>query len=138
MTLKIRSESTGETREIKTSLLWVSRPSWAPDGRSLFVVGSDGKNTLAIFQVQVDSGLTTFLVDSEPGANIKFIAPAWDGKSVFYTYFEFAKKRSRVTGHRPGHARVPRALPAGRPAGHHGIERLSRREGADLRNAGAG
>lgn len=98
MTLKIRSESTGETREIKTNLLWVARPSWAPDGRSLFVVGSDGKNTLALFQVQVETGLTTFLVDSEPGANIKFIAPARDGKSVFYTYFEFAKKRSRVMG----------------------------------------
>ena len=96
MALKIRSESTGETRELKTNLLWVARPSWAPDGRSLFVVGSDGKNTLALFQVQVETGLTTFLVDSEPGANIKFIAPARDGKSVFYTYFEFAKKRSRI------------------------------------------
>ena len=96
MALKIRSESTGETRELKTNLLWVSRPVWAPDGRSLFVVGSDGRNTLALFQVQVETGLTTFLVDSEPGANIKFIAPARDGKSVFYTYFEFAKKRSRI------------------------------------------
>jgi Tol biopolymer transport system component len=96
MALKIRSESTGETREIKTNLLWISHPAWAPDGRSLFVVGSDGRNTLALFQVQVETGLTTFLVDSEPGANIKFIAPARDGKSVFYTYFEFAKKRSRI------------------------------------------
>ena len=96
MTLKIRSEVTGETREVKTNLEWVSRPSWAPDGRSLFVLGSDGKNTLALFQVQVDTGQTKFLVDSEPGANIKYIAPARDGKSVFYTYFEFAKKRSRV------------------------------------------
>ncbi|HDT12749.1 MAG TPA: tetratricopeptide repeat protein, partial [Candidatus Aminicenantes bacterium] len=96
MALKIRSEDTGETREVKTNLEWLARSSWAPDGRSLFVIGSDGKNTLALFQVQLETGQTTFLVNSEPGANIKYIAPANDGNSVFYTYFEFAKKRSRI------------------------------------------
>jgi Tol biopolymer transport system component len=94
--LNIRSEETGETREIITRLLRFGRPRWAPDGRSIFLVGSDGKNTLALFQVDVQTGQTTFLVDSEPGANIKFIAPAQDGKSVYYTYFEFAKKRCRI------------------------------------------
>jgi len=98
MALKIRSEETGETREIITNLRWLARPCWAPDGRSLFVIGSDGKNTLALFQVQVQTGQTTFLINSEAGSNIKFIAPAPDGKSVFYTYFEFAKKRCRIMG----------------------------------------
>jgi Tol biopolymer transport system component len=94
--LWIRSADTGETREIKTNLQSIARPSWAPDGRSLFIVGNDGKTFLALYQVDVQTGRTTFLIDSEPGANIKFIAPARDGKSVYYTYFEFAKKRCRI------------------------------------------
>ncbi|MCJ7484821.1 MAG: hypothetical protein MUQ25_01460, partial [Candidatus Aminicenantes bacterium] len=92
------SEDTGETREVGTSLEWLARSSWAPDGRSLFVIGSDGKASGAIFQVDVRTGEAMFLVDSEPGANIKFIAPAGDGKSVYFTNFEFAKKRTRIMG----------------------------------------
>jgi Tol biopolymer transport system component len=98
MILKIRSEDAGETREVKTSLEWLARSSWAPDGRSLFVIGSDGKASLAIFQIDVRTGQATLIVDSEPGANIKFIAPARDGHSVYYTCFEFGKKRARVMG----------------------------------------
>jgi Tol biopolymer transport system component len=94
--LWIRSADTGEAREITTNLQSIARPSWAPDGRSLFIVGNDGKTFLALYQVDVQTGRTTFLIDSEPGANIKFIAPAQDGKSVYYTYFEFAKKRCRI------------------------------------------
>lgn len=94
--LWIRSADTGEAREITTNLQSIAHPCWAPDGRSLFVVGNDGKTFLGIYQVHVQTGKTTFFIDSEPGANIKFIAPARDGKSVYYTYFEFAKKRCRI------------------------------------------
>lgn len=96
MILKIRSEDTGETREVRTNLEWLARSSWAPDGQSLFAIGSDGKASLAIFRIDVRTGQATLIVDSEPGANIKFIAPAGDGHSVYYTYFEFGKKRARV------------------------------------------
>jgi Tol biopolymer transport system component len=94
--LWIRSADTEEAREIITDLQSIAHPCWAPDGRSLFVVGNDGKTFLALYQVDVQTGRTTFFVDSEPGANLKFIAPARDGKSVYYTYFEFAKKRCRI------------------------------------------
>jgi Tol biopolymer transport system component len=96
--LKIRSEETGETRELKTSLEWLARSSWAPEGRSLFVIGSDGKASLAIFEIDVRTGQATLIIDSEAGANIKFIAPSRDGRSVYYTYFEFGKKRARLMG----------------------------------------
>jgi len=98
LALSIWSVDTGETREIKTNLKSFGRSSWAPDGRSIFIIGNDGKTFLAIYQINVQTGQTTFYVDSEPGANIKFIAPARDGKSVYYTYFEFAKKRCRIMG----------------------------------------
>jgi len=91
MILKIRSEDTGETREVRTDLEWLLRSSWSPDGRSLFVVGSDGKASMAIFRIDALTGQATLIVDSEPGANIKFIAPAKDGQSIYYTYFEFAR-----------------------------------------------
>jgi Tol biopolymer transport system component len=96
--LQIRSTETGEIRTVTTNLRSIRRPCWSPDGRSVFIVGNDGKTFLAIYQIHVQTGQTTFLVDSEMGANIKFIAPAQDGKSVYYTYFEFAKKRCRIMG----------------------------------------
>ena len=94
--LWVRSTETGETREISTKLLRFGRPHWAPDGRSLFVVGNDGKTFLALYRVDVQTGEATFYIDSEPGTNIKSIAPSRDGKSVYYAYFEFAKKRCRI------------------------------------------
>jgi Tol biopolymer transport system component len=97
-TLWLRDERTGESREIVTKLLRFGRPCWAPDGRFLYVVGADVKTSLGLHRVDAKTGETTFLVDSEPGTNIKFIAPARDGKSIYYTYFEFAKKQSRVMG----------------------------------------
>ena len=39
-----------------TKITRFTRPRWAPDSRSIYVVGSDGKNTLAIFRVQVRFG----------------------------------------------------------------------------------
>jgi Tol biopolymer transport system component len=94
--LRIRSSETGETREIFAGLEWLDRPHWAPDGRSVFVVGSDGKTFLALYRIDVQTGEATFYIDSEPGANIKFIAPSPDGKSVYYTYFEFSKRRCNI------------------------------------------
>jgi Tol biopolymer transport system component len=94
--LRIRSSETGETREIFAGLEWLDRPHWAPDGRSVFVVGSDGKTFLALYRIDVQTGEATFYIDSEPGANIKFIAPSPDGKSVYYTYFEFSKRRCSI------------------------------------------
>ena len=52
----IRSVDSGETREITTNLQSIARPRWAPDGRSLFVVGNDGKTFLAIYQVRCPNG----------------------------------------------------------------------------------
>lgn len=98
LALSIRTADTGEAREIKTNLQSIARPTWAPDGKSIFVVGSDGKTFLALYGIDVQTGQATFFIDSEPGANIKFIAPAHDGKCVYYTYFEFAKKRCRIMG----------------------------------------
>ncbi len=94
--LWIRSEETGETREVSTKLKRFGCPRWAPDGRSIFVVGNDEKTFLALYRVDIQTGEASFFIDSEPGANIKDFALSPDGKSVFYAYFEFAKKQARI------------------------------------------
>jgi Tol biopolymer transport system component len=94
--LWIRSEETGETREVSTKLRRFGRPRWAPDGRSIFVVGNDEKTFLALYRVDIQTGEASFFIDSEPGANIKDFALSPDGKSVFYAYFEFAKMQVRI------------------------------------------
>jgi Tol biopolymer transport system component len=94
--LWIRSEETGETREVPIKINRFGRPCWAPDGRSIFVVGSNEKTFLALYQVDVQTGEATFFIDSEPGANIKDFVSSPDGKSVFYAYFEFAKMQARI------------------------------------------
>ena len=94
--LRIRSLETGETREVPTKITRFARPRWAPDSRSIFVIGNDGKTFLALYRIDVSTGEATFYVDSEPGANIKFMAPSSDGKFVYYTYFEFSKKRCSI------------------------------------------
>jgi Tol biopolymer transport system component len=90
--LMIRSLETGETREVPTKITRFTRPRWAPDGRSIFVVGNDGKTSLALYRIDISTGEATFYVDSEPGANIKFMTPSSEGNFVYYTYFEFSKK----------------------------------------------
>jgi Tol biopolymer transport system component len=94
--LMIRSLGTGETRVVPTKITRFARPRWAPDSRSIFVVGNDGKTSLALYRIDVSTGEATFYVDSEPGANIKFMVPSAEGKFVYYTYFEFSKKRCSI------------------------------------------
>jgi Tol biopolymer transport system component len=94
--LMIRSLETGETREVPAKLTRFARPRWAPDSRSIFVVGNDGKMLLALYRIDIATGEGTFYIDSEPGANIKFMTPSSDGKFVYYTYFEFSKKRCSI------------------------------------------
>jgi len=94
--LMIRSLETGETRQVPTKITRFSRPRWAPDSRSIFVVGNDGKTFLALYRIDISTGEAAFYVDSEPGANIKFMTPSSEGKFVYYTYFEFSKKRCSV------------------------------------------
>ena len=94
--LMIRSLETGETRKVPTKITRFARPRWAPDSRSIFVVANDGKTFLALYRIDVSTGEATFYIDSEPGANIKFMTPSAEGKFVYYTYFEFSKKRCSI------------------------------------------
>lgn len=94
--LRIRSAETGGTRDVPLKIARIGGLAWAPDSRSLFMLGSGDKLFLALCRVDIRTGETAVLIDSEPGANIKLLAADPDGRSVYYSYFEFAKKRCRI------------------------------------------
>ena len=97
--LCIRSDETGEVRELFPKLKSFGRLRWAPDGRSIFVTGSDEEVFLGLYKIDVKTGDKTLVAESEPNANIKDFTFSLDGKSVFYAYFEWPKKRARIMRH---------------------------------------
>ncbi len=94
--LRIRSAETGEIRDVPLKIARIGALAWAPDSRSVFILGSSDKMFLALWRVDIRTGETAVLTGSDPGANIKLLAPDPDGRSVYYSYFEFAKKRCRI------------------------------------------
>lgn len=94
--LCIRSDETGNMRELIPKLTSFTRLRWAPDGRSIFVTGSDETVYLGLFQIDIQNGDKSLIAQSERGANIKDFALSLDGKVVFYAYFEWPKKQTRI------------------------------------------
>ncbi len=94
--LCIRSDKTGKVRELIPKLTSFTRLRWAPDGRSIFVTGSDETVYLGLFQIDIQTGDKSLIAQSERGANIKDFALSLDGKFVFYAYFEWPKKLARI------------------------------------------
>jgi Tol biopolymer transport system component len=81
--LAIRTIDTGEVCKIGRPLLYFREPRWAPDGRSIVVASRDDKGRNGIFQIDVQTGAPTRLID---GPNFG-AAPQWsaDGKKLYYS-----------------------------------------------------
>jgi Tol biopolymer transport system component len=84
--LLIRTEGTGETREItpKPKLgIWIS-PSLSPDGRRFAVAGADLNGNQGIYAIDSESGDVSLLAKI-PAPEV-YPVPNWslDGKSLFY------------------------------------------------------
>ena len=58
--ITIRSEATGEERMLKPYLRFVNQMSWAPDGRSIYAIGSTEKES-GIFQIDTETNAATKL-----------------------------------------------------------------------------
>ncbi|MCK4645370.1 MAG: PD40 domain-containing protein [Candidatus Aminicenantes bacterium] len=90
--LCLQSVKTGEINTVPTPQLdYFKYISWAPDGRSIIVVGVDKENVQGVYKIDVQTGDVTSIVRFERGSIIK--QPAWslDGKSIFYPYWQFTE-----------------------------------------------
>jgi dipeptidyl aminopeptidase/acylaminoacyl peptidase len=91
--LTIRSVATGEERFLSTRLRGVTMPSWAPDGRSVIVVGITEKGS-GIFRIDIETSAITQLADqSRFGPRL---CP--DGKTLVFVMDGIIRKRNLDTG----------------------------------------
>ena len=82
--LSIRHLETGEERILSPKLSYISRPRWAPDGRSIFVNGKDMKNRQGLYKIDPQSGDVSVVLHSEPGTYVQWVECSPDGKTIFY------------------------------------------------------
>ncbi|MCX6559381.1 MAG: tetratricopeptide repeat protein [Candidatus Aminicenantes bacterium] len=94
--LCLRSEQTGEEREIPlaTGSFW--RMHWAADGGAVFATMGDATNQ-GLFKIDIRTGKQTLLARSGwSDSLIKDFAVSPDGKSVYYVHFQWIKKLTPI------------------------------------------
>ncbi len=81
MIIGIRTDSTGEVRELQPRLLYFLQISWAPDSRSLLTSGIDVKGRSGVFRIDATTGDVTLIAETIGNAY-----PKWspDGTHVYY------------------------------------------------------
>lgn len=82
--LAIRSVETGEERVFSPKLSYMSRPRWAPNGRSIFVTGKDLKSRQGLYKIDAQTGEISVIVHSEPGTYAQWVECSPDGRTIFY------------------------------------------------------
>ncbi|HEY5156549.1 MAG TPA: tetratricopeptide repeat protein [Anaerolineales bacterium] len=86
--LVIRSEETGQTREItpKPKLPFWYTPILSPDGRRFAVTGADGNGNYGVFAIDSESGEVSQLAMNPVDKNPVDPSPNWspDGKAIFF------------------------------------------------------
>jgi Tol biopolymer transport system component len=94
--LSIQTVETGKIRELALNLNFFQRPRWAPDGRSVLVVGQDPKGVQGIYRVDVNTREVTAIIQSSD--DIQHIQHEWsaDGKAVIFQRNNFANRSARL------------------------------------------
>lgn len=87
--LAILSLDSGRVTEVRPRLEQFIPYSWAPDGRSVAVVGPDLKGRYGIHQVDVRTGEVVPIRFDDPEDPTGFFAPewSWDGTKLYYSAF---------------------------------------------------
>ena len=90
--LCIRSEQTGEEREIPLAVDSLWKMHWAADSGAVFAT-MGGKAAQGLFKIDVQTGKQSLLARSGwSDSLIKDFSVAPDGKSVYYAHFQWVKK----------------------------------------------
>ena len=97
--LCIRSEQTGEEREIPLSVDSLWKMHWAADSGAVFAT-MGGKAAQGLFRIDIQTGKQTLLARSGwSDSLIKDFAVAPDGRSVYYAHFQWVKKLVTIIRH---------------------------------------
>jgi Tol biopolymer transport system component len=83
--LAIQSDATGELRELHPKLDLFLNPSWAPNGQSIVVAGTDTVGRPGVFEIDLRSGSVSVLVRKTKDLSYVF-HPQWspDGRRLYY------------------------------------------------------
>ena len=94
--LCIRSEQTGNEREVPLPMDSFWRMHWSADGRAVLATMSD-KTRQGLYKVDIQTGECTLLARSGwSDSLIKNFAVSPDGKSVYYAHFQWVKKITTI------------------------------------------
>lgn len=94
--LCIRSDQTGEEREIPLSTGSFWRMHWSADSGAVFATMGDATNQ-GLFKIDIRTGKQALLARSGwSDSLIKDFAVSPDGKSVYYAHFQWVKKLANI------------------------------------------
>jgi Tol biopolymer transport system component len=97
--LCVRSDQTGEEREVPLPIESFWRMHWSADSRAVFAAMSDKANQ-GLFKIDIQTGKQTLLAGSGWSESlIKNFAVSPDGKSVYYAHFQWTKKLVTIIRH---------------------------------------
>ena len=83
--ISIRSEETGEEREIRPKLASFEYIRWSPDGQSFLAAGQDTDNHGGLFLIDAQTGSARSLLDGDQATGA-FLFAQWlpDGRRILY------------------------------------------------------
>jgi Tol biopolymer transport system component len=97
--LCIRSDQTGEEREVPLPIESFWKMHWSADSRAVFAAMYD-KTNQGLFKIDIQTGQQTLLARSGWSESlIKDFAVSPDGKSVYYAHFQWTKKLVTIIRH---------------------------------------
>jgi Tol biopolymer transport system component len=96
--LCIRSEQTGEEREVPLTIKSFWGMHWSAGSDAVFATMTDNANQ-GLFRIDIQSGRQTLVAKSVPESLIKNFAVSPDGKSVYYVLFQWTKKLVTIIWH---------------------------------------
>jgi Tol biopolymer transport system component len=96
--LCIRSDQTGEEREVPLPIQSFWTMHWSAGSDAVFATISD-KATQGLFKINIQTGKQTLVAQSGTESLIKNFAVSPDGKSVYYSYFQWTKKLVTIIRH---------------------------------------
>lgn len=79
--IMVRTVESGETRELRPSLLYINEPKWLADGRSLVTAGRDFNGRGVLVRIDAQTGRATFLDEAAAVGRVQ-VSP--DGRRVYY------------------------------------------------------